>query len=274
MAVAVAAKKKCLMWAAISVVVVGYAGTVAGFQSAGQSPASAPPDNGSADHTGYFAQHFSANALNADAKAAVMRANLPPVSFHRIIVRTRDQITSSGQSQGQGQGSPSAYVSTITFENAGQGLVRRMELMQTNKGDTATRLELTYRGYFPFLTQSISSNASQLPPVVEARKVVRFDTQTDGHMNFTYFYGLTGKETTTDPGQVVCNAGNRYAASQINPAIEGQALELNCQMIDENGDVTNKVKFAYLDKYQVALLLQVKNPGSTLDSTIEDFKPQ
>jgi hypothetical protein len=268
MAVAVTANKKRLMCAAVSALVVGYAGVAAGFQSANQASAPNPSNGQSNDHSGYFAQHFSADALSPDVKAAVMRANLAPVSFGKIIVHARDQVTPSGQ------GSPTTFFSTITFENAGQGLVRRMELMQTNKGEAATRLELTYRGYFPLLTQSISSNASALPPIVEARKVVRFDTQTDGHMNFTYFYAATGKEPASDPGQVVCDAGKRYAASQINQGIEGQALELNCQVIDENGEVTNKVKFAYLDRYQVALLLQVKNPESTLDSTIEDFKPQ
>lgn len=270
MAVAVAANKKRFMWVAISALLVGYAGTAMGYQSANQAGASAPSSSESPDHSGYFAQHFSTDALSPEAKVAVMRANLAPVPFGKIVVHTRDQMTPTQT----GQGSPSTYTSEITFENAGQGLVRRMELMQTNKGERATRLELTYRGYFPFLTQSISSNASALPPVMEARKVVRFDTQTDGHMNFTYFYGVAGKEISTDPGQVVCNAGKRYAASQINPAIEGQAMELECQIIDENGGVTNKVTFAYLDKYQIALLLQVKNPDSTLDSIIEDFKPE
>jgi hypothetical protein len=271
MVVAVADKKR-FRWTAIAALVAAYAGTAIGFQSANQAPV--PADGGPADHSGYFAQHFSTDALSPEIKAVVMRASLTPVPFGKIVVRTRDQVTPAQAGAQGGQGSPSAYASLITFENAGQGLVRRMEIMQTDKGDSATRLELTYRGYFPFLTQSISSNASEPPPVMAARKVVRFDTQTDGHMNFTYFYGEPGKDMSSDPGQVVCDAGKHYAASQINPAIQGNALELNCQLIDENGGVTNKVTFAYLDKYQVALLLQVKNPGSTLDSTIVDFKAE
>jgi hypothetical protein len=275
MTVAVANKKR-FMRTAIAASMVGFAGAVAAFQSANPPqlpmPAPAPANDAPAGHAGYFAQHFSADALNPEVKAAVTHANLAPVPFGKIVVRTRDQVTPAQAAPQGGQGSPSAYVAQITLENAGQGLVRRMEIMQSDKGDSATRLELTYRGYFPFLTQSISPGASELPPVIAARKVVRFDTQTDGHMNFTYFYGAPGTDMSADPGQVVCEAGKRYPAAQVNPAIQGQALELDCQLIDENGGVTNKVTFAYLDKYQVALLLQIKNPQSTLDSTVQDFR--
>ncbi|HTV86993.1 MAG TPA: hypothetical protein VME63_16455 [Dyella sp.] len=268
------------MWTALATMAAAYAGTAASFQSASQAgapgsapaPASAPATGSPAEHAGYLAQHFSADALNPDVKAVVMHANLAPVPFGRIVVRTREQVTSAQAGAQGSQAASSVYAAQITYENAGQGLVRRMEVMQTDKGDSATRLELSYRGYFPFLTQSISSNAQEAPPIVGARKVVRFDTQTDGHMNFTYFYGAPGQDMSADPGQVVCDAGKRYAASQLNAAIQGQALELDCQLIDENGGVTSKVTFAYLDKYQVALLLRVKYPDSTLDSTIEDFR--
>jgi hypothetical protein len=270
------ANKQRFMCLAVAALVAGSAGTALAFQAANQAgvavPAPAPANGAPHARAGYLEQHFSADALDADVKAAVMRANLAPVPFNRIVVRTRDQVTSAQAGAQGGQAAPSPYAAQITFENAGQGLVRRMEIMQTDKGQSATRLELTYRGYFPFLTQSISSQASTPPPIIAARKVVRFDTQTDGHMNFTYFYGAPGEQLSPDPGQVVCDAGKRYAAAQINAAIEGQALELDCQIVDENGGVTNKLTFAYLDKYQVALMLQVKNPGSTLDSTVTDFR--
>jgi len=135
-------------------------------------------------------------------------------------------------------------------------------------------LDLMYRGYFPFMTQNVPADKSQLSPAIETRKVLHFDTKTEGHFSFAYLYGAAGEATFADPGQVICDSGKRYSASQLNPSIEGQALELDCQAIDNNGMVTNKMKLAYLEKYGVALTLHMQNQDSSLDSTVTDFTVQ
>lgn len=261
-----ATKKKAFALTLASILMTGYAGAAASMQAADANSPPAPPSNGAAVAAqSYFSKHFSADALSADVKAAVVHASLAPVSFNKITVHTRDQVTSSGQS------SPATYTVMMVLENAGQGLLRRIASVQSHDGNTMTRLELTYRGYFPFLTQSIPANANALPPVMEARKVMRFDTRTDGHINFTYLYGLSGKATFADPGQVICDSGKNYSASELHPAIQGHALELNCQTVDTNGIVTDKMKLAYLEKYAVAVMLHTQNSDSSLDSTIVDF---
>lgn len=262
-----ATKKKTFAVTLASMLMTGYAGAAASMQAADANNPSAPPASGAAMAAqSYFSKHFSADALSADVKAAVVHANLVPVSFNKITLHTRDQVTSGGQ-----QGSPATYTVSMVLENAGQGLLRRIASVQSHDGNTMTRLELTYRGYFPFLTQSIPANANALPPVMETRKVMRFDTRTDGHINFTYLYGLSGQATFADPGQVICDSGKNYSASELNPAIQGQALELNCQTVDTNGIVTDKMKLAYLEKYAVAVMLHTQNSDSSLDSTIVDF---
>lgn len=221
---------------------------------------------GSTDSSGYLAQHFSFQALNADVQNAVVRANLGPVPFQKITLRTRDVVTSPDQPQ------PTTYTSTATLENAGHGLVRRVEALQDKNGSTvATRLDLTYRGYFSFLTQSIPMQAKAMPPVQEARKVLRFDTGTNGHVAFVYLYGISGGQTFQDPGQFLCDSGKRYGAEQLNPAMQGQVQELDCRVIDTNGIETDKVAFAYLEQYGVAVTLRTRNPQRTIDSTIVDF---
>jgi hypothetical protein len=262
-----------------SVLIAGYAGTASSMQMAppgGVPPLpdgapSAPPAPSPAPQTGssYFAQHFNVDVLPAEVKTAVVQANLAPVPFKSIVVHTRDQVTTSGGESGQGN--PSSYTATIVLENAGHGLIRRMQVVQSKDGNSVTRFDLTYRGYFPFLLQTIPANANALPPTVQARKLLHFDTHTEGHMSFAYQYGASGQAAFADPGQVICDAGNSYDASQLNPAIQGQARELNCQTVDTNGIVTDKIKLAYLEKYQVALVLHTQNPESSLDSTIVDF---
>lgn len=224
------------------------------------------PQGGDTSGSGYLAQHFSFDALNPDVKDAITRANLAVVPFAKITLHTRDTVTSAEQAQ------PSHYTTAISLENAGHGLVRRVEAIQDNNGSTiATRIDLTYRGYFSFLSQGISTRATNLPPVQEARKVLRFDTGADGHVAFVYLYGITGGQTFQDPGQFLCDSGKRYDASQLNPSVDGQATALNCRVIDANGIETDKVTLAYLEKYNVAVALQTHNAQRTVDSTIQDF---
>ncbi len=101
---------------------------------------------------------------------------------------------------------------------------------------------------------------------------MRFDTNTDGHMNFTYLYGPTGRKLSTIRVKVTCDSGKSYGASQLNQTIEGQVRELDCQVIDSNGMVTDKMKLAYLEKYGVTLMLHVQGSESSIDSSIVDFK--
>jgi hypothetical protein len=260
-----AEKKKFSALILASILITGYAGVASSMQAADPSGPPASPSNAPTQDSGYFAKHFSTDALSGDVKAAVMQAHLAPVLFNKITVHTRDRVTATGQA------SPATYTVTIVMENAGHGLVRRMESAQGQEGSAVVHFDLMYRGYFPFLTQSVPANTDSLPPMIEARKVLRFDTNTDGHIHFAYLYGLTGKPAFADPGQVICDSGRSYDASELYPAIQGQARELNCQNVDTNGIVTDKMKLAYLEKYGVALMLHTQNPESSLDSTIVDF---
>ncbi|WP_204683555.1 hypothetical protein [Dyella flava] len=264
-----ATKKKFFALTLASTLIAGYAGSASSMQAMDPNGPTAPPSNAPSVGSSYFSKHFSTDALSIDVKNAVLQANLAPVSFKRITVHTRDQVTARGE--GTGQPNQATYTVTIEMEDGGHGLVRQTQSAQSRDGNTIVRFELSYRGYFPFLTQSVPANADSLPPVIEARKVMHFDTHTDGHINFTYLYGPSGKPTFADPGQVICDSGKSYSASELNPAIQGQALELNCQNVDTNGMTTSKIKLAYLENYGVALMVHTQNPESSLDSTIVDF---
>ena len=250
-----AGMKKLVASAAVSLLMLGAA----------RAQTAAPA--GHSEGSNYFTQHFSFDALGPDVQAAIEHANLAPVPFGKIDLHTRDTVSSPDQSK------PSTYTSAIALENAGHGLVRRVQAIQNSEGSViGTRLDLTYHGYFPFLTQGISPQAKSVPPVQEARKVFRFDTDTHGHVAFVYLYGSTGAPTFQDPGQFLCDSGKSYDAAQLNPAIEGQALELNCRVIDSNGIETERLTLAYLDNYAVAVTLRTHNAQRTVDSRIVDFK--
>jgi hypothetical protein len=263
-----ASKKHVFALTLMTLLATGYVGSDCLAQTADQGAAAIPQGNAPNAATDYFSQHFNADALDPDVKNALAGANLAPVPFKRIVLHTRDAISSKGQ------GSQGTYTVEVAIENAGQGLVRRKETAQARGAAASTRLDLTYRGYFPFMTQNVPADKQALSPAIETRKVLHFDTSTEGHFSFAYLYGAAGDATFADPGQVICDSGKRYNASQLNASIEGQALELHCQTIDNNGMVTNKLTLAYLEKYGVALTLHMQNQDNTLDSTVIDFTVQ
>lgn len=224
------------------------------------------PQAATANVSAYLAQNFGFNALTPEVQATITQANLAAVPFTQITLHTRDTASAPDHAR------PTTFSTAMTLENAGHGLVRRVAAVQDDKGNAvATQVELTYRGYFPLLTQGIPPQANTIPPVQAARKVLRFDTGSNGHFAFVYLYGLTGGKTLQDPGQVLCDSGKRYSASQINPSIEGQALELKCRLIDNNGIQADQITLAYLDKYNVAVTLNTHNDQRTVDSAIVDF---
>src|ERR1700757_984128 len=75
------------------------------------------PQSGNTEGSTYLAQHFSFDALNPDVQDAITRANLTPVPFQKIVLRTRNTVTSSDQTK------PSDYTTVATLEDAGHGLV-------------------------------------------------------------------------------------------------------------------------------------------------------
>jgi hypothetical protein len=266
-----AARGKCVAWALLPMLLAGCAGTANNAQPANAASTASASVSATAmfkDRTAYFSQRFDTDALGSDVKEAVIRANLPPVSFGKIVVHTRDQIMIGSQT------TPGVYTTDITFESAGHGLVRRMQSVQSNGFEVQTRFDLQYRGYVPFMSQEVPDNAAVLPPVIESRKVIRFETATDGHTALSYLHGASGKATSKDPSQFVCDSGRRYDASQVNPAMQGQALELDCQAINGNGIVTSKLTFAYLETYGIALPLHIRNTSGAFDSTITGFTVQ
>lgn len=217
------------------------------------------------DRLGYLSRYFHFDALNPDVKDAVIRANLPPVSFNQMVLHTRDTVITTGQQR------PATYSSSVTLQNAGHGLIRGMEAVQDRGTDIALRFELTYRGYFSFLVQGVSLDGNNVPPIQSARKIIRFDTGTHGHLAFIYLYGKAGEIQFRDPGQFICDSGKTYPAAQINPSMAGQASELHCTAIDSNGIVTDKVTMAYLEHYGVAVTLRTSNDQRTVDSAVVDF---
>lgn len=263
--------KGLIATAVMALAVAAHAGDAMGIQAgSGSAPAAdrAPASRADIlrDRSGYLSQYFTFDSLNPDVKAAIARANLAPVSFNEIVVHTRDTVTMPDQQQ-----RPSTYSGIVTMQNAGHGLVRSMQVVEDNGTEIGLSFNLTYRGYFPFLTQGVSVNSNDAPPIQVARKILRLDTQSHGHIAFVYLYGNASDVLFQDPGQFLCDSGKTYPASQLGPSIGGQARELNCRAIDNNGIVTDKVTLAYLEHYGVALTLRISNDQRTVDSTILDF---
>ena len=72
---------------------------------------------------------------------------------------------------------------------------------------------------------------------------------------------MTGKET--------CAFGAKRSASDLHPALQGDALDISCDAYGTNGQVLGKPPWVYLPRYGIGLELGYVASGARLTSTIK-----
>lgn len=68
-----------------------------------------------------------------------------------------------------------------------------------------------------------------------------------------------------------CRAGHYYPASQINAALTGKAIDLNCEDT-RDGIIQNKTRRTYLTEYGVGLSRSLAMSTAQFDWTYSDFE--
>jgi hypothetical protein len=234
-----------------------------------KAPPSKPAADMFRDKNAYLEQNFSPSVLPEEVQKAVEAADSRSVPFARITVTSKLKSFSNASS------TPVDYVNQSVYENAGNGLVRMMVTVQSNGFDVSTDFSLSYRAYVGLMTQNVLSTAYSLPPVTEVRSVDHFDpVMSSDTMNYSLHSGYVGNSRISSPFQLHCQAGRSYAATVIHQNIQGTVREMDCQLTNSNGVVTQIRKYAYLEHYGIAITLHSKTPANEQNVEITDFKAE
>lgn len=215
----------------------------------------------------YLAKQFTPEMLPKRLVDAVMQSEPGHNGYKRISIDAKVVFDKAGAAV------PQAMESSDVYEDAGRGFVRQLVVTKANGFEVSALFALTYHGMLSLRAQTILANAMAMPRILNLA-----DFQySDGAISGTHFAYLTRAELSSGVmGQFHydCKAGASYPASQLNPDIEGQAHDLNCQLLNANGIAVSAERYSYLEKYGLAILMHSKTMVSEFSKTLAHFSAE
>lgn len=161
----------------------------------------------------------------------------------------------------------------VTYENAGNGLVREMERAYRNGVVTGQSFSLTHRGLLQLYDQTFQPTYQRMPYALHVSAISRFDSSFDQPtLNYSYEMSSDAPRYRTNSRSGSCTLGKTYAASKFATGISGDAKEFECKFYNDNGVLDGDFSYVYLDTYGVAVLKDVAKTNAEIHWTISNFK--
>lgn len=195
--------------------------------------------------------NFAPNTLSADVMKKLPKGE-QPMSFKRIEIQTEVAEVRSDQKVER------AVTTKNVIVNAGDGLVHSYDEIRSNEVPFRINFKLTYRGFYPLKVQNVFLNNPNADMLHEVKSVKRFDSlpavvAQPGPLEYDASTGTQVQIANYRDRKDVCQLGAQKPASELHAALDGQWIELTCDMYGLNGQYSGKSTYAYLLKYGVAL---------------------
>lgn len=219
------------------------------------------------DRDAYLQQQYSPDTLPKKVFDAIAQRSAKSVGFKRISIESKVVVDKMGAAV------PVSSDAENIYEDAGNGFVRQVAVTKLNGFEQSYFFALDYKGVMALRAQGIPVNATTMPPIASMISINRLDGSAEGS-HFSY----AATETSGVPGSASieirydCSAGKSYPASQINSMIQGSAHDVECHSLNVNGIVTGIMRYGYLEKYGLAVLIHSKSPSLETSKTVTSFK--
>lgn len=221
------------------------------------------------DKPGYLATHFSIESL-----PIAVRDKLPAPGAHTLPFKI---LTLSGTLSGHVGTVATRSDFKATLINAQDtGLVQQFLETSANDIPSAATFSLSYLNLYALKqeTASYSQTVAFIPFIVHDsdNSQFAFDApQEDATYTTTFKIGTTVQLANFRATVSSCHAGRYYPASQINAALTGKAIDLNCEDT-RDGIIQNRTRRTYLTEYGVGLNRSLATSTSQFDWTYSDFE--
>lgn len=221
------------------------------------------------DKNAYLQQQYSPDALPKKIFNVLAQSGGKPASFKRISIGSKFLVDKTGAALPMSSDTDSFY------ENAGNGFVKQINVVKLNGFEQGYFFELSYKGVITLRGQNIPVNATTMPPISDMIYISHFDGAVDGpRFSYTAASAFNTSNAATVEFRYNCSAGSSYPASQINPAIQGSAHDVGCQILNANGIVVGITRYGYLEKYGFAIFMYSKSPSQETSKTVTSFKEE
>jgi hypothetical protein len=222
------------------------------------------------DKQGFLSSNFAPSNLTTSVHQTVVSADGASVNFNRIVY----QIDWANNVDNKDKANNTT--DSVTLTNAGNGLVQVLVETSRNGVPISQEYMLSYRNYLSLKLQAMNLGANIAPMQMEVKSFQHFDpiTSMRSSLAYSYEYGTSVQILNYRSGRTACDPSDALPASELNPTLSGEAREMICQYYNQNGVLQSKVKYAYLDKYGVALPIRVENSAAIDEGKIVSLKAQ
>jgi hypothetical protein len=204
----------------------------------------------------YMQSHFAVTAIPQQIAATLAATDSAPLGFHKMELTL--SLTVSRASDGQ----VSHFVNTATYTAAGGPYVQILDVLNNNGVPFQEDYSLTYRGLLFLRTQQVQLNAQSSNQIIAIHSLQPIAAWPaggpgSGDVDFHFEEGLSQQILNFQTGAMSCSFGSVFAASELNPALVGNAQKLHCTALNNNGVVVSRSDGAWLTHYGLVLMTRV-----------------
>jgi len=212
----------------------------------------------------YLDQQFPIDKLPQKMIDSISHVDTGKTGFKRITVNFKEVFDKAGSAI------PMAYDKSSIVVDQGHGIFKQYDELKTNGFETVSAFLLTYRGLTNLRWQTLSVNATVMPPINHIDGFALSAPASAARFSYTYdFRGPTGISVKND---TECKAGASYPASQLNSEIQGAAHDVDCQILNANGIAIGTAHYSYLEQYGIAIQTHMKTTTSEISRTVVSLK--
>ncbi|RXN92907.1 hypothetical protein C7R54_03995 [Achromobacter aloeverae] len=226
-----------------------------------------------ADPPAYSAHHMTARNLQATGREKLPAAGSEAFGYTTIVM--------SGEIR---QTPVNGRPFDVTFENTyyndrDDGMLRGIFMRKSNGLPSSFRVDLSYHGFVPLIVQAGSSTAETMMRTLTARDIDQWPRDfaampEHGSFTFAWTAGFAGDPVQTYPRKLTCTSGENYPASRFMPQVPGQAIDLKCNWLDDNGVQSDKTRLVYLRAYALALPVEQTTASWTSTTRYDTLQVQ
>jgi hypothetical protein len=226
------------------------------------------------DKFGYLHKTFALQSIPTDTAKAITAKDPGPVGFRRMVLNVTPKFM-----QLTGAATPPQYQMKWTLLSAGGPFVQYLEEQSSNGIATRQDYGISYRNLQDVRAQSMVLSHTQSTWVMEMKSVEGFTPlatggSSGGDLDIHFSWGNPMQMANMSRMALHCTYGKRYPAEKINAKLAGEAQDLRCDRMNQNGVVADHTTDTLLLRYGLTIRTRAETASSTVlfqydDVTIE-----
>lgn len=204
----------------------------------------------------YMQSQFAVAAVPKQVTDTIAAADSAPIGFRRMDLTLTLTVSRDGDPQ------VNHFVNTATYTAAGGPYIQILDVLNNNGVPFQEDYSLTYRGFLYLRTQQVQLNARNSNAIFAIHSLQPVAAWPgsgpgSGGIDFRYERGLSQQIMNFETGAMSCRFGDVFAASELHPALAGNAQKLHCTALNTNGVVISRSEGAWLMRYGLVFMTEV-----------------